>query len=132
MLILKRAPIGQNQEDYDVLADGALVGRIFLSAAAPESWQWMWTLAYGHHRDRTPTLGYAPTRAPGAGGGNKRKAVPALCPLRSACVRLVCAAANDVQCQLRTRRNKMASKSAHAESPPHWPNPRLLAPPLLI
>jgi hypothetical protein len=61
-LILKRAPIGQNQEDYDVLADGAVVGRIFLSEAAPESRQWMWTLAYGYHEDRTPTHGYEPTR----------------------------------------------------------------------
>ena len=41
-LILKRAPIGPNPEDYDVLADGAVVGRIFLSAAAPADQQWMW------------------------------------------------------------------------------------------
>jgi hypothetical protein len=57
-LIFKRAPIGDNVEDFDVLADDKIVGRIFLSAAAPEGRQWMWTLAYGHHRDRTPT----PTR----------------------------------------------------------------------
>jgi hypothetical protein len=31
-LILKRAPIGWNQDDYDVLADGKLVGRIFKGA----------------------------------------------------------------------------------------------------
>jgi hypothetical protein len=23
---------------------------------------WMWTLAFGHHQDRTPTHGYEPTR----------------------------------------------------------------------
>jgi hypothetical protein len=28
---------------------------IFLSAAAPERGQWMWTLGYGYHEDRTPT-----------------------------------------------------------------------------
>ena len=28
-LIFKRAPIGWNDDDYDVLADGKLVGRIF-------------------------------------------------------------------------------------------------------
>jgi hypothetical protein len=28
-LILKRAPIGDNEEDYDVLEDGVVVGRIF-------------------------------------------------------------------------------------------------------
>jgi hypothetical protein len=35
---------------------------IFLSAAAPERGQWMWTLGYGYHEDRTPTHGYEPTR----------------------------------------------------------------------
>jgi hypothetical protein len=62
VLILKRAPIGPNLEDYDVLADGAVVGRIFLAPAAPEAAPWFWSLAYGHHRDRAPTHGYEPTR----------------------------------------------------------------------
>lgn len=35
-LMLKRAPIGDNQEDYDVLEDGVTVGRIFLSPVAPQ------------------------------------------------------------------------------------------------
>jgi hypothetical protein len=66
-LILKRAwasrPSGQwNDEDYDVLADGAVVGRIFQVHAAPVGMPWMWTLAFGHHEDRTPTHGYAATR----------------------------------------------------------------------
>lgn len=29
-LILKRDPVGQNQEHYSVLENGAIVGRIFL------------------------------------------------------------------------------------------------------
>jgi hypothetical protein len=66
-LILKRAPIGQNQDDYDVLCDGEVVGRIMLTPAAPESRQWMWTLAYGYHEDRTPAFGYEPTREAGDG-----------------------------------------------------------------
>jgi hypothetical protein len=66
-LILKRAsasrPSGEwNDDDYDVLADGAVVGRIMKVHAAPEGSPWMWTLAFGHHEDRTPTHGYAPTR----------------------------------------------------------------------
>jgi hypothetical protein len=61
-LILKRGSIGSNQEDYDVLADGAVVGRIFLAAQSPRGRAWMWTLAYGQHEDRTPTHGYEPTR----------------------------------------------------------------------
>ena len=63
-LTLKRVPIGldQSQEDYDVLAGGAVVGRIFLNAAAFEGRQWGWTLAYCHHEDRAPTHGYESTR----------------------------------------------------------------------
>jgi hypothetical protein len=61
-LLLKRAsasrPSGEwNDDDYDVLADGAVVGRI--SNAAPVGSPWMW---FGHHDDRTPTHGYAETR----------------------------------------------------------------------
>ena len=60
-IVLKHAPIGDNEDDYDVLADGKVVGRIFVSQAAPQDRQWMWTIAYGHHEDRTPTRGYEPT-----------------------------------------------------------------------
>jgi hypothetical protein len=60
-LILKRAsasrPSGEwNDDDFDVLADGAVVGRIFKANAAPVGAPWMWTLA------RTPSHGYAETR----------------------------------------------------------------------
>jgi hypothetical protein len=59
-LILKRAlvsrPSGEwNDDDFDVLADGAVVGRIFKANAAPVGAPWMWTLAFGHHEDRAPT-----------------------------------------------------------------------------
>ena len=57
-LILKRAsasrPSGQwSNDDYDVLADGGVVGRIFNANAAPVGTPWMWTLAFGHHEDRS-------------------------------------------------------------------------------
>jgi hypothetical protein len=66
-LILKRAsasrPSGEwNDDDFDVIADGFVVGRIFKVNAAPVGQPWMWTLAFGHHEDRTPTHGYAATR----------------------------------------------------------------------
>src|SRR4030095_3306505 len=66
-LILKRAsasrPSGEwNDDDFDVLANGAVVGRIFTATAAPVVPPWMWTLAFGHHQDRTPTHGYEATR----------------------------------------------------------------------
>jgi hypothetical protein len=33
--LVEIAPIGDNEDDYDVLADGKVVGRIFVSQAAP-------------------------------------------------------------------------------------------------
>jgi hypothetical protein len=64
-LILKRAsasrPSGEwNDDDYDVLADGVVVGRIFNAAASPIGTPWMWTLMLYH--EGAPTHGYAATR----------------------------------------------------------------------
>ena len=66
-LILNRAnasrPSGHwSEDDYDVLSEGEVVGRIMKVIAAPEDTPWMWTLAYGQHRDRSPTHGFEPTR----------------------------------------------------------------------
>jgi hypothetical protein len=38
------------------------VGRMVKVHAAPEGSPWMWTLALGHHEDRSPTHGYEATR----------------------------------------------------------------------
>jgi len=38
------------------------------AAAVPVGMSWMWTLAFGHHEDRTPTHGYA-DNARGRDGG---------------------------------------------------------------
>jgi hypothetical protein len=60
-LILKRAPLGGNQDDYDVLEDGVIVGRIFKVPIAPQDQPWMW--ASGHNGDiRRAAYGYEPTR----------------------------------------------------------------------
>jgi hypothetical protein len=66
-LLLKRAFASRrsgewSDDDYDVLADGVVVGRIMKAAAVPVGMSWMWTLGFGHHEDRTPTHGYAATR----------------------------------------------------------------------
>jgi hypothetical protein len=56
-------PSGEwNEDDYDVIADSLVVGRIMKAAAAPVGSSWMWALAFGHHEDRTPTHGYEATR----------------------------------------------------------------------
>jgi hypothetical protein len=65
-LILKRASVSRpsgegSDDDYDVLADGMVVGRIMKAAAAPVGALWMWTLIFGH-KGRTPTHSYAATR----------------------------------------------------------------------
>src|SRR5262245_20792601 len=66
-LILKRTsalrPSGQwRDNDYDVLEDGKVVGRIFhLEAAAPEGRPWMWASGHGGHIERA-AHGYEPTR----------------------------------------------------------------------
>src|SRR5262245_55145925 len=67
-LTLKRVasasrPSGEwSDDDYDVLADGKVVGRIMKAAAAPVGQPWLWTFAFGQHEDRTSTHGYEPTR----------------------------------------------------------------------
>jgi hypothetical protein len=66
-LVLKGAsasrPSGEwNDDDYDVLADGVVVGRIMKAAASPVGTPWLWTLTFGNHEDRIPTHGYAATR----------------------------------------------------------------------
>jgi len=54
----ERGPSGKwSDDDFDMLADGAVVGRIFKARAAPVGTPWMWTLMFGHHEDRTPTHG---------------------------------------------------------------------------
>ena len=55
-LILRRAPafhpFGEwNDDNYDVLCNGVVVGRIMQAAAVPVGMSWMWTLAFGYHED---------------------------------------------------------------------------------
>ena len=52
----------RRMSDFDVLADGVVVGRIVKAAAAIVGTPWLWTLGYGHHEDRSPTHGYGATR----------------------------------------------------------------------
>jgi hypothetical protein len=66
-LILKRASASRSSgewsdDDYDVLTEGAVVGRIFKANAAPVGSPSMWTLIFPHHEGRTPKHGYEPTR----------------------------------------------------------------------
>ena len=63
-LVLKRAsasrPSGKwSDDDYDVLANSVVVGRIMKAAAAPVGAPWLWTMLFDY---RWPRHGYEPTR----------------------------------------------------------------------
>ena len=81
-LILRRAsafrPSGEwNDDDYDVLCNGVVVGRIMQAAAVPVGMLWMWTLAFGHHEDARRRMAMPQRARPlwrhsrRAGGGNR-------------------------------------------------------------
>ena len=60
-LILKRSSLSHaGFEDYDVLSDGKIVGRIYSNKHSDTPW--FWGLAYGYHKDRAPAHGYVESR----------------------------------------------------------------------
>ena len=66
-LILTRAsssrPSGQGDNDgYELLAGGEVVGKIFRPNNAPEATPWFWSVGDGHRREFETTNGYAETR----------------------------------------------------------------------
>jgi hypothetical protein len=86
-LILKPAsasrPSGEwNDDDFDMLANGEVVGRILKVNAAPVGSPWMWALAFGYRRDRAPNHGMQQRarppwlRLPRAGGGYHKIGLP--------------------------------------------------------
>jgi len=65
-LILKRASASRtssewSDDDYDVVADGVVVGRIMKANAAPVGSPWLWTYGFDP-LERRPIHGYAATR----------------------------------------------------------------------
>jgi hypothetical protein len=61
-LILKRAPVGDNQDDYDVLENGVVVGRIFTVPTAPPGRPWMWASGHSAATVKRAAHGYEATR----------------------------------------------------------------------
>jgi hypothetical protein len=52
----------RNDDTYDVIADGSVVGRIMFFSATPGGQAWMWAIVPWHQKDRTLTHGYEATR----------------------------------------------------------------------
>jgi hypothetical protein len=67
-LILKRASASRSSgqwsdDDYDVLEDGVVVGRIFLlGAVSPPGRPWMWASGHSAATVKRAAHGYEPTR----------------------------------------------------------------------
>jgi hypothetical protein len=61
-LILKRAPIGSNQNDYDVVEVGVVAGRIFcFDTVGPQGRPWRWASGHDGQIKRAAHC-YEPTR----------------------------------------------------------------------
>ena len=56
MLVASRPSGEWNDDDFDVVADGAVVGRIMKAAAAPVGVPWLFTIL--SYEDRQPMRGY--------------------------------------------------------------------------
>jgi predicted nucleotidyltransferase len=68
LLMLKRASASRSSSewsagDYDVLVEGAVVGRFSLTPDAPQNRQWMWTLIQGQYQDRGHEMTWKAARA---------------------------------------------------------------------
>jgi hypothetical protein len=60
-LRLQPAP-ARGPNDYEVIADDWIIGRIVLSDSSPAERPWLWSLDHEFYRGREPTHGYEPTR----------------------------------------------------------------------
>jgi hypothetical protein len=62
-LTLKHGSPSRRRDDYDVLENGVVVGRIFkVPAAAPEGRPWMWASGHSAATVKRAAHGYEPTR----------------------------------------------------------------------
>ena len=60
-LMLKRTD-RRDEECYDLMSSGQVVGHLRLSDVAPAAAPWVWAIAFDHRERRKPTHGYEPTR----------------------------------------------------------------------
>jgi len=60
--LLLQPMLAGGPNDYDVIADDWIVGRIVLSDASPAERPWMWSLDHEFYQDREQTHGHEATR----------------------------------------------------------------------
>src|SRR5512133_2899389 len=60
--LLLQPMLARGPNDYDVIADDWIVGRIVLSDASPAERPWMWSLDHEFYQGREQTHGYEATR----------------------------------------------------------------------
>jgi hypothetical protein len=60
-LLLQPTP-ARGPNDYEVIANDWIIGRIVLSDASPAERPWMWSLDHAFHKGQEPTHGYEATR----------------------------------------------------------------------
>jgi len=60
-LLLQPALKGRGN-DYLVVADGEVIGRIALLTSSPAGTPWMWSIFFAFQAERHPTHGFEPTR----------------------------------------------------------------------
>jgi hypothetical protein len=62
-LVLKLSSLAHaGFEDYSVLCEGKVVGRVCIAKSSASGKLWFWVLAYRYHEGRTPTHGYEDSR----------------------------------------------------------------------
>jgi hypothetical protein len=57
-----RLALASRDDDYDVLEHGVVVGRIFVTPAAPAGRQWMWASGHSAATVKRAAHGYEATR----------------------------------------------------------------------
>ena len=60
--LLLQPMLARGPNDYDVIADDWIVGRIVLSDASPAERPWLWSLDHEFYQGREQTHGYEATR----------------------------------------------------------------------
>jgi hypothetical protein len=60
--LLLRPDVEGRGNDYEVVADGQVVGRISMFSSSPAGTPWLWSIDFTFHEDREVIRGFSATR----------------------------------------------------------------------